>query len=92
MTGKEHLAARIGTHLFLRIDVLELHQHILVVLKPVFLYIERHQDAVDVENEIIGIHTVEHIVGNGKGDFSLHAVGLSQLAYLINVVSSYHIA
>ncbi len=35
---------------------------------------------------ILRFHTVEHIVGNGKGDFSLHAVGLSQLAYLINVV------
>ncbi len=89
--GKIHLAAGIVASLLLRIDILKLHQYVLIVLKTVLLYIERHEDAVDVEHQILGIHTVENIICNGEGYLALHAMRLSQLTYLIYVVTSYHI-
>ena len=90
MAREINLAARIVASLFLRINILKLHQYVFIILKAVFLHIERNEDAVDVEHEILRIHTVENIICDGEGDFSLHAVRLSELTYLIYVVTSYH--
>ena len=90
MTREEDLTARIVASLLLGVDVLKLHQHRVIVLESVFLHIEWYKNAINVENQVLGIHSVEDIIGNGKGNLSLHTMRLAQLTYFIYVVTSYH--
>ena len=90
MAREKDLTSGIVARLLLRINILELHEHILIVLEAILLQIERHQDAIDVENEIFGIHTIKDIIGDGKGYLALHSMRLAQLTYLIYFVTSNH--
>ena len=68
----------------------KLHQGVAIGLETVLLNEERHQDAVDVENEIVGIRTVKHIVVEQEGDLPPYAVRLAQSADLIDFFASDH--
>ena len=90
MAGEIHLAACIVARLLLGVDVLKLHQHVLVVFESVLFHVERNEDAVDVEHQVVGVHTVEHVVGDGEGNLSLYPVRLAEFTYFIYFVASYH--
>ena len=90
MTREKDLATRIVACLLLSVDVLKLHEHILIVLEAILLQIERHEDAIDVEHQILSIHSVENIIGDGESYLALHTMRFAQLTYLIYFVSSYH--
>ena len=90
MTREKDLATRIVACLLLGVDVLKLHEHILIVLEAILLQIERYEDAIDVEHQILSIHSVENIIGDGESNLALHTMRFAQLTYLIYFVSSYH--
>ena len=90
MAGEEDLASRIVASLLLGVDVLKLHQHRIIVFETILLHIERYENAINVEHQVLGIHSVEDIISNGKGNLSLHTMRLAQLTYFIYVVTSYH--
>ena len=90
MTREEDLTARIVASLLLGINVLKLHQHRIIVFETILLHIERYENAINVEHQVLGIHSVEDIISNGKGNLSLHTMRLAQLTYFIYVVTSYH--
>ena len=72
------------------VDALEFHQGIAVGLETVLLDEERYENIVDAENQIVSIHTVEHIIIEEETDFPSYAVRLAELAYSIYVFSPNH--
>ena len=71
-------------------DVAEAHECRLVAAEPVFLHEERHEDTIDLENEIVGLSTVENIVGEMEQHLAFHAVWLADAANLEDVFLSNH--
>ena len=71
---KVHVATRQFTCLLLAVDIFQFHQYHVVRPEAIFLYKERHQDAVDVEHKIISVDTVKDII------VALHDAGLEMVA------------
>ena len=87
---EEHVAAGEASGLLHIVDVAEFHQGRGVGAKPVFFKKEGYENAVDAQYHIVGIHTVEHIIVHQHGHLALHAMGLADTSYLINVVVANH--
>ena len=83
-TGEVDVAARQLGGPLLGVDVLELHQGHTIAAEAVLLNEEGHEDAVDLEHQVVGIDAVEHVVVEEERHFALHAVGLAQPAYLVD--------
>jgi len=75
----------------LSVDVAELNEANGVVAEAVFLHEERHEDAVDVEHEIVGIDAVEDVVVELERHLAFDSVGLAQTANLVNFLWFNHI-
>ena len=74
----------------LGIDIAELDESQIAVAKTVVVHKERHEDAIDLEHQILRLHTVEDVVVEMERHLSLYAMSLTQAAYLKNVFSLYH--
>ena len=73
------------------VDVLELDEGGGVGAEAVFLHVERYEDAVDHQDEVFSIDTVEDVVVDLHGYLSMHAVGLAQPSNLVYFVLSDHV-
>ena len=72
------------------VDVGELDDAGFVAAESVFLDEKGNGYAVDFHKEEIGVVAVEDVVGEHECQLSGHTVGLSQAAYLVDVVGSNH--
>ena len=73
------------------VDVLKLDEGGGIGAEAVFLHKERYEDAVDHQDETIGIDTVEDVVVDLHGYLAMHAVGLAQPSNLVYFVLSDHV-
>ena len=64
------------------VDAFEFHQCCLFVTKTVFLEEEWHKKSFCFNEDIVGLDTVEHIISEMKGQFTLHPMCLTQSSYL----------
>ena len=76
--------------LLLRADVAEGYERRRVAAEAVLLHEERHEDAVDFEDEVFRVGAVEDVVGEVECHLALHAVRLADAADLENVVRLDH--
>ena len=86
------IATNVFASLLHRVDVAELYQYESVGTETIFLHEEGYEDAINVEDEIIGINTVKHIVIDLHRQLALHSVGLAHTSYLIYLLATYHTA
>ena len=87
---EEHVATGEFAGTLLRIDVAELNQHDLIALESVLFHEERHEDSVNGQHEILGIHAVEDIVIDLHRELALYAMGLPYPTNLIYFLFFYH--
>ena len=73
------------------VDVLKLDEGGGIGAEAVFLHIKRYEDAVDHQDEVFSIDTVEDVVVDLHGYLSMHAVGLAQPSNLVYFVLSDHV-
>ena len=84
------IATRQLAYTLLRVDIGEAHECRFVVLKAIFVEEERHEDAVDVENEVVGIYAVEDVIVEVERHLAVHTVRFAYLTYLIYCFFLYH--
>ena len=63
----------------------------LVRLETVLVHKERHENAVHVENEIVGVGTVEHVVVEVERHFAVNSVRFAYASDFIYSFFLYHI-
>ena len=77
---------------FLSVDTLELHQGCRVTAETVFLDKKRYEDAIDVEDEVVGINTVEDIIVEEERDLSPDTVTLTEPTDFIDFLLLNHLS
>ena len=70
----------------MRVYVHEFHQCRFAAFEPIFFEKEGNEQPIHLERKEIGLCSVEDIVVEVERYFAFHAVRLTQLAYLIEVV------
>ena len=69
-------------------DILESHQRHLVRTEAIALHKERDEDALHVNHQVVGLNTVEDIVGEEKLHLALQSVGLDNKDELEDYISA----
>ena len=90
LTREIHIAARKVACLVLSVDVGKAHECCLVGLETVLVDEERHKYAVHIENEVVGIGAVEHVIVEMKRHLAIHAMRFAYLAYTVDSFFLYH--
>ena len=91
LAWKVHIASCQGTGLVLCGHIFKPYESRLVRLKAVLVHKERHQNAVHVENEIVGVGTVEHVVVEVERHFAVNSVRFAYASDFIYSFFLYHI-
>jgi hypothetical protein len=76
-TGKIDIASSEFPRTFLTVDAFEFYDGCGIVTETVFLDKERYEDAINVEDEIIGFDTVKHIIVERERDIPLDTMAFA---------------
>ena len=90
-TGEVHVTACQLVGPLLGIHILKLHQGHRVGTETILLDKERHQYAVKLQDEVVGIHAVENVIVELQRHLTPHAVGLAQTAYTVDFFLLNHV-